>query len=164
MADSLDSGSSVQYARAGSSPASRTKRNESRLGSFLFHFFFSCCKTSATCARSPAPGRCPGAGPVPRRCGSVPPGRHGALPAGVLPEEDADIKGGQLPRRTLLHLAMGLLRLHHRTKAPHGGKSLGRQLLVQEMLHLLEKSIRLTNGISPTQAALCRRPCSTRFG
>lgn len=63
----------------------------------------------------------------------------GALPAGVLPEEDADIKGGQLPRRTLLHLAMGLLRLHHRAKAPHGGKSLGRQLLVQEMLHLLEK-------------------------
>ena len=63
----------------------------------------------------------------------------GALPAGVLPEEDADIKGGQLPRRALLHLAMGLLRLHHRAKAPHGGKSLGRQLLVQEMLHLLEK-------------------------
>ena len=63
----------------------------------------------------------------------------GALPAGVLPEEDADIKGGQLPRRTLLHLAMSLLRLHHRAKAPHGGKSLGRQLLVQEMLHLLEK-------------------------
>ena len=56
-----------------------------------------------------------------------------------LPEEDADIKGGQLPRRTLLHLAMSLLRLHHRAKAPHGGKSLGRQLLVQEMLHLLEK-------------------------
>ena len=34
---------------------------------------------------------------------------------------------------------MSLLRLHHRAKAPHGGKSLGRQLLVQEMLHLLEK-------------------------
>ena len=83
----------------------------------------------------------------------------GALPAGVLPEEDADIKGGQLPRRTLLHLAMGLLRLHHRAKAPHGGKSLGRQLLVQEMLHLLEKihqadERHLSHPSSALQAAL----------
>ena len=38
LADSLDSGSSVQYARAGSSPASRTKRSQalSGLGFFCF--------------------------------------------------------------------------------------------------------------------------------
>ena len=37
LADSLDSGSSVHYGRAGSSPASRTKRRDTRLGisSFL---------------------------------------------------------------------------------------------------------------------------------
>ena len=35
LADSLDSGSSVQYARAGSSPASRTKETVERLSLFL---------------------------------------------------------------------------------------------------------------------------------
>ena len=34
LADSLDSGSSVQYARAGSSPASRTKETVERLSLF----------------------------------------------------------------------------------------------------------------------------------
>ena len=36
LADSLDSGSSVQYARAGSSPASRTKETVERLSLFYF--------------------------------------------------------------------------------------------------------------------------------
>ena len=38
LADSLDSGSSVQYARAGSSPASRTKRSQARKGLGFFCF------------------------------------------------------------------------------------------------------------------------------
>ena len=42
LADSLDSGSSVHYARAGSSPASRTKKkSRNRKVSGLFHNFLS---------------------------------------------------------------------------------------------------------------------------
>ena len=39
LADSLDSGSSVHYARAGSSPASRTKKTNSHTLVWLFCFF-----------------------------------------------------------------------------------------------------------------------------
>jgi hypothetical protein len=39
LADSLDSGSSVQYARAGSSPASRTKKGLQTLGFVSFFVF-----------------------------------------------------------------------------------------------------------------------------
>ena len=41
LADSLDSGSSVHYARAGSSPASRTKIRNLRVSDFLFFQGFS---------------------------------------------------------------------------------------------------------------------------
>ncbi len=44
MADSLDSGSSVQYARAGSSPASRTKESHKALYNSLVAFYFAYLK------------------------------------------------------------------------------------------------------------------------
>ena len=60
LADSLDSGSSVQYARAGSSPASRTKQKSTvfrlkqlKLGTFLLFCFILFCFVKSYTANLP---------------------------------------------------------------------------------------------------------------